>query len=65
MPDSVEHPEQGKLDALFTVRIPTGTKSMVDKLDPTWKAKMHYDVRTTIAKVLHEAGFDRNLYLGE
>ena len=64
MPDS-EHIEQAKLDALITIRIPTCMKSMVDKLDSTWKAKVYYNMRTAIAKTLHEKGFERSMYLGE
>ena len=55
--------DQGKLDAIFTIRIPGGTKAMIERLTLTWRAKMNEDVRETIARVLHEANFDKSIYL--
>jgi len=55
--------EQGKLDAIFTIRIPGGTKAMIERLNLTWRAKLNEDMRETIARVLHEANFDKSVYL--
>ena len=56
--------DQAKLDAIYTIRIPGGTKAMIERLNLTWRTKMNEDVRETIARVLHEANFDKSIYLG-
>lgn len=57
--------DEGKLDSVYTFRIPSHTKSMTDKLSVEDKADLNYRLRLTIAKKLHEINFDASIYLGE
>ncbi|MBW2066707.1 MAG: hypothetical protein JRJ03_17495 [Deltaproteobacteria bacterium] len=61
----MENVETSKLNSLYTIRIPDGTKAMIDKLSPLWKKKLNEALRLTVAKVLHEANFDPNVYLND
>ncbi|MBW1998594.1 MAG: hypothetical protein JRJ29_11590 [Deltaproteobacteria bacterium] len=61
--EDTESVETSKLSSLYTMRIPDSTKTMIDKLSPLWKKKLNERLRLTIAKVLHEANFDPNVYL--
>ena len=52
-----------KLENIFSLRIPSATKRMLDDLTTVEKAKLNEAVRNTIAKAIHESKFDPRLYL--
>ncbi|NPV03847.1 MAG: hypothetical protein HPY67_03850 [Syntrophaceae bacterium] len=55
--------ETDKLDAIYQVRLPSMTKSMVDRLTAPWKKKLNAEILKTVSRVLHEANFRPSLYL--
>jgi hypothetical protein len=55
--------EHGKLDTTYTLRIPSGTKAMLDRLTDEQKTKLNNDLRLVMARALHDATFNPNDYL--
>jgi hypothetical protein len=53
------------LENIFSLRIPSATKRMLDDLSTVEKAKLNEAVRNTIAKAIHDSKFDARLYLRE
>ena len=53
------------LENIFSLRIPSATKRMLDDLSTVEKAKLNEAVRNTIAKAIHDSKFDAPLYLRE
>jgi hypothetical protein len=52
-----------KCTAVFSLKIPEITKSMIDKLPFSFKKKLKKEILLAITRVLHEAEFNPNLYL--
>lgn len=55
--------ETDKLDAIYQVRLPSLTKSMVDRLPAPWKKKLNAEILKTVSRILHDANFRPSLYL--
>jgi hypothetical protein len=55
--------QHAKLDTTYTLRIPSGTKDMLDRLTDEQKAHLNNEIRLTMAKCLHDAAFDSSVYL--
>ncbi len=51
-----------KCDAGFTVKIPTKTKYLLDKLSKEEKAALIEALKVTMASYLHDADFDPIIY---
>jgi hypothetical protein len=60
MPDSIKI---DKLDDNFTIRIPSCLKDHLDKLPEENKQHMQREIRTVMAKAVHDSKFDPSLYL--
>jgi len=56
--------DEAKLDNIYSFRIPKVTKDMVDKLNRTQKADLNRRLLLEIAKKIHEANFNPEIYLG-
>ena len=57
--------ETDKRTEIFSMRIPSITKALIEGLSPTDKTRLNDSILMTIAKCLHEAKFDPRLYLKE
>jgi len=55
--------ETDKLDAIYQIRLPSLTKSMIERLPSPWKKKLNAEILKTISRVLHESNFKPSLYL--
>jgi hypothetical protein len=52
-----------KCTEVFSLKIPEVTKLKLDKLSPSIKKKLREEILYAMARVLHDADFDPNLYL--
>jgi len=57
--------EMDKKLETISVRVPSITKSKVDRLNPTQKKALNEAILVTVARAIHDAEFDPSKYLKE